>query len=118
MKEIEEIMDDEDRGYTDQELSDTLIQVVNEIYKYDTLKKYRMAYWYGPGIEGGWGLGFGGDGNRLADAIEVFAIGPLSLYQFIDSVKYGSKKYPDDVVKAARSINMTQDGNGYTMYRT
>lgn len=117
MEEIEEIMDDEERGYTDQELSDALIQVVNEIYKYDTSKKYKRAYWYGPGSEGGWGLWFSGDGNRLADAIEIFAIRPMNLYQFIDSVKYGSKKYSDDVVKAARSIDITPDGDGYAMHR-
>lgn len=117
MEEIEEIMDDEDRGYTDQELSDTLIQVVNEIYKYDVLEKRKIVYWYGPGYGGGYGLWFCGYGNRLDDAIEIFAIRPMSLYQFFGSVKHGSKKYPDNVVKAARSINMTPDGNGYLMRR-
>lgn len=117
MEEIEEIMDDEDRDYTDRELSDTLIQVVKRIYKYDTSKKCRGIYWYGPGNGGGHGLWLCGAGNKLDDAIEIFAIRPMSLCQFFDSVKYGSKKYSDDVVKAARSIDMTPDGNGYMMYR-
>lgn len=117
MEEIEEIMDDEERGFTDQELSDTLIQVVEEIYKNDTSKQYKRAFWYGPGAEGGYGLWFGGDGNRLIDSIAIFAIRPMSLYQFICSVKSGSKKYPDEVIKAARSIDMTPDGDGYVMCR-
>lgn len=117
MEEIEEIMDDEDRGYTDQELADTLKQVADKIYEKDKLKGCKSTFWYGPGNEGGYGLWFGGDGNRLNDAIEIFAIRPISLYQFFGAVKYGSKKYPDDVVKAARSIDMTPDNTGYFMCR-
>lgn len=117
MEEIEEIMDDEDRGFTDQELSDTLIQVVDEIYKNDTSKQYKRAFWYGPGAEGGYGLWFGGDGNRLIDSLAIFAIRPMSLYLFINSVKSGSKKYSDDVVKAVGSIDITPDGDGYVMCR-
>lgn len=117
MEEMEEIMDDEDRGYTDQELSDTLIQIVEKIYKKDTLKGCKQIFWYGPGNEGGYGLWFGGDGNRLVDALEIFAIRPISLYQFICSVKREPVKYSYDVVKAARSIDMTPDSSGYFMCR-